>query len=352
MYYKKKSTVGIYFSISRAVALTFCIIFILKIYLKYATVKYVIIRNHTYTTIIVPNITRNKRKQTCRTICENIDSVPLNKVNTLKPIGKMTFNDNFDEHINPINDTFYPHNPGGSWMFKEENTTCSNVPLSGVAIVIVCRDRWKQLNNTLSNLIPVLQRQHLCYRIFVIEQEGNDMLNKGQLLNIGFVEASKRFRFNCVIFHDADVIPLDDRIPHDCDNETLEHVVHLSVGVSTWNYILPYKSLIGGVLKISTKHLMQINGYSNGYFGWGGEDDDLEKRLKASKIMYKHIQPSIGRYFAQPHAKQVRSKVKIRYRLLRSAASRIFLDGLNSLKYEIRNFSEKQYYTHILIALK
>ncbi|VDP26073.1 unnamed protein product [Schistosoma margrebowiei] len=352
MFSKMKSPLRIYYAILKAFGLTLCIIFILQIYFMRTTVKYVILRNHTEEAIIVPNMAHIDCKRTCRTICKNIDSIPSSKVSALKPIGKMPFNGEFNKEVNPINDTFYSHDLGGGWMFKEETTNCSSVPQSGTAIIIVCRDRWIQLNITLSALIPVLQRQHLCYQIFVIEQQGTGILNKAQLMNIGFIEARKRFDFDCVIFHDADLIPLDDRIPHGCDEETMESVVHLSVGVSSWNYVLPYKSLIGGVLKISTSHFIQVNGYSNVYWGWGGEDDDLERRLKASNIMYKHIKNSIGRYLAQPHPKQVRGNAYIIDNLIKYAASRMFTDGLNSVKYKISTYFEKQHYTHFSIALK
>jgi xylosylprotein beta4-galactosyltransferase, putative len=36
--------------------------------------------------------------------------------------------------------------------------------------------------------------------------------------------------------------------------------------------------LIGGVFSISTNHFILANGYSNFYWGWGGEDDDMAER--------------------------------------------------------------------------
>ena len=34
----------------------------------------------------------------------------------------------------------------------------------------------------------------------------------------------------------------------------------------------------GGILAIKTTFLKDINGFSNAYYGWGGEDDDLYTR--------------------------------------------------------------------------
>ena len=39
-----------------------------------------------------------------------------------------------------------------------------------------------------------------------------------------------------------------------------------------------YKELVGGVLAMKPHHYMKANGFSNSFWGWGGEDDDMERR--------------------------------------------------------------------------
>jgi beta-1,4-galactosyltransferase 1 len=43
-------------------------------------------------------------------------------------------------------------------------------------------------------------------------------------------------------------------------------------------YRLAYEELVGGVLSMRTDHFLRVNGYSNLYWGWGAEDDDMAFR--------------------------------------------------------------------------
>jgi len=39
-----------------------------------------------------------------------------------------------------------------------------------------------------------------------------------------------------------------------------------------------YKDYFGGVVAISPEHFARVNGFSNHFYGWGGEDDDFRQR--------------------------------------------------------------------------
>lgn len=41
---------------------------------------------------------------------------------------------------------------------------------------------------------------------------------------------------------------------------------------------------MGGVLTVNLADLRRVNGYSNLFWAWGGEDDDMGLRLKAESI--------------------------------------------------------------------
>lgn len=48
---------------------------------------------------------------------------------------------------------------------------------------------------------------------------------------------------------------------------------------------LPYGTIFGGVTALKAEHFEQMNGYSNDYWGWGGEDDDMRSRYYSN--LYK-----------------------------------------------------------------
>ena len=58
----------------------------------------------------------------------------------------------------------------------------------------------------------------------------------------------------------------------------------------------------GGVVGLTGVQMDGINGYSNMYWGWGGEDSDLYKRVKFSKL--KVTRTTDGYYRDLPHKKK------------------------------------------------
>ncbi|CAG2167984.1 unnamed protein product [Oppiella nova] len=121
--------------------------------------------------------------------------------------------------------------------------------------------------------------KNMSFRMTV--QFGSDTFNKGVLMNAGVREALKENDFHCFVFHDVDLIPEDDRNLYSCPLAPR----HMSVAVDKFNYSLPYTDLVGGVLSISKSNFILVNGYSNLYWGWGGEDDDMAYRSKYNTLM-------------------------------------------------------------------
>lgn len=229
---------------------------------------------------------------------------------------------------------------GGEWA----PASCSG--RHQVAIVVPLRGRREQLAAFLHYMHKFLQRQFLEYRIFVVEQEDNMHFNRGMLLNVGFVEAHKFGSYCCMIFSDVDLLPEDPRNMYACSNNPR----HLSASVNTFRYVLPYKSLIGGVMSMIGQQFQLVNGFSNRFFGWGGEDDDFMNRLRLKGLKLTRWPKEVSRYTMLPHKKE--SPNPNRQELLRAGPMNVGTDGLSSLEYKMLRMDEFPLYTRFLVNLE
>ncbi|CAN7938793.1 unnamed protein product [Ixodes hexagonus] len=214
-----------------------------------------------------------------------------------------------------------------------------------VAILVPYRDRKEQLGVFLYNMHRMLPRQQIDYRIFVIEQDRKGKFNRGKLLNVGYLESLTLYDYDCVVLHDVDLIPEDDRNLYTCPEQPRLMAVYMS----SMQYRLPW-AFFGGVSALSKKHFKLVNGFSNKYWGWGCEDDDLYRRLRHNGLYIANYPGNIARYTMLGHIKEEPSPQ--RFKLLSNALSRYKTDGLNSVKYERRRLVQKKLYTWILADLK
>lgn len=93
-----------------------------------------------------------------------------------------------------------------------------------VAVIVAVRDREFQIPVFLKNIHPLMMRQQIEYQIFIVEQAPGFWFNKGTLFNVGFVEALKVKRWDCFIFHDVDLYPMDDRNLYNCPRTNPRHM--------------------------------------------------------------------------------------------------------------------------------
>ncbi|XP_053986973.1 beta-1,4-N-acetylgalactosaminyltransferase bre-4-like [Hylaeus volcanicus] len=238
-----------------------------------------------------------------------------------------------------IEKTFVDVKPGG------RGCPADCVARHRVAIIIPFRDRPQHLQALLYNLHPMLLRQQIDYQIFVIEQKGSESFNRAMLMNVGYVEALRERLFDCFIFHDVDLLPEDDRNLYTCP----EQPRHMSVAVDKFKYRLPYADLFGGVSAMSREQFHMVNGFSNVFWGWGGEDDDMANRIKAHGLHISRYPANVARYKMLTHKKE-KANPK-RYEYLKTGKKRFSTDGLSDLQYELVNKQKPKLYTWLLVKL-
>uniref|UniRef100_A0A914QIW2 Beta-1,4-galactosyltransferase n=1 Tax=Panagrolaimus davidi TaxID=227884 RepID=A0A914QIW2_9BILA len=210
------------------------------------------------------------------------------------------------------------------------------------------RNRESHLKILLQNLHPFLEKQQIDYSIFVVEQISNSTFNKAKLMNAGFIEASKMYDWDCFIFHDVDLIPENDQNIYSCP----ENPRHMSVYVSKFNYELPYSRIMGGVVAISGKHFVETNGYSNSYWGWGGEDDDFYNRIVygAGFEVTRYSGDEIPKYKSIDHGRDQGNHANpCVFTIMEDTRFRYRCDGLSNCNYKIISSTIKHLYNHFFV---
>lgn len=157
-------------------------------------------------------------------------------------------------------------------------------------IIIPYRDRESHLKEFIPYITKTLTDQNIENKIVVVEQSPEKLFNRGLLCNIGFYLYQNECDYICI--HDVDIIG------ENFDYQYEPYVVHLNARWKNKNYKECYSRYLGGVALFPTKDFLKVNGFSNKYWGWGAEDDDLRTRCD---VMNVEVQRKQGRFYSLPH---------------------------------------------------
>ncbi|XP_006939270.3 beta-1,4-galactosyltransferase 1 [Prionailurus viverrinus] len=217
-----------------------------------------------------------------------------------------------------------------------------------VAIIIPFRNRQEHLKYWLYYLHPILQRQQLDYGIYVINQAGETMFNRAKLLNIGFQEALKDYDYNCFVFSDVDLIPMNDHNAYRCFSQPR----HISVAMDKFGFSLPYVQYFGGVSALSKQQFLTINGFPNNYWGWGGEDDDIFNRLVFRGMSVSRPNAVVGKCRMIRHSRDKKNEPNPqRFDRIAHTKETMLSDGLNTLSYKVLDIERNPLYTKITVDI-
>ena len=103
----------------------------------------------------------------------------------------------------------------------------------------------------------------------------------------------------------------------------------------------------GGVTVVNKEQFISVNGYSNLFNGWGGEDNDHERRFAAKGYKIATPSPLHNRYYMHKH-EQDTPNIN-RFRILNGTEQRFQFEGLNSLKYQVVEKQITQFYVKIIV---
>jgi len=213
---------------------------------------------------------------------------------------------------------------------------------TSVAIIVPFRDvhaeqkRAAHLKQFVPHMIQFLnkcQQRGLIsnFHIYIVEQSNDSLkFNRGKLLNIGFDAARKsKKKHDVFIFHDVDLLPNDDLMTW--YSKFPQRPIHIA---RVWNRYSNNPNYFGGVVSFSSSDYKRINGvsgdwqmacillhmdvvlkcdgvlltttnsfcqfflfhstfsrlltlqYPNNFWGWGGEDDETQRRLERLGIQF------------------------------------------------------------------
>jgi len=248
------------------------------------------------------------------------------------------------------------------WLNKKENYTSNSLPIDEemkLNVIIPIRNREKDLYNITSVLEQIFEKQNIDARYIIIEQEEGKKFNKGKISNAAFLISRKDNFSDNYLFNDVDSWPKK------------ASVINYREKTSN-SFIHPYghKHSLGGFFMTDKSCFEKINGYSNNYWGWGGEDVDLQNRANAHIVFidrknfinrgHQVIKDDITSHkttfdkklIDKNSSNQIYKKNKLE--LYKKNPSSVNSDGLSTCKYNIvsqKNYKNNPKMKRILISI-
>jgi len=114
---------------------------------------------------------------------------------------------------------------------------------------------------------------------------------------------------------------------------------------------------LGGVTMFSKESYIRVNGYSNDYWGWGVEDNDLGERCRIKDIPFCLRK---GRYLSLPHkpngdtmggVANNNTNMNRKHFADILSSDNFFESGLSNLTYEKLSEQKEELFTKILVNL-
>ena len=141
-----------------------------------------------------------------------------------------------------------------------------------LGVCVPYRNRELHLNEFVPKVGKYLKNQGIDFQMYFCHQTDDKLFNRGATKNIA---AKHAFEEGCdyIVWHDIDMIPEEEGgadYSYPADNPR-----HIATKISQMDYRLKYHEYFGGAVLFTKEQVEATNGYSNEYWDWGMEDDDL-----------------------------------------------------------------------------
>ena len=231
-----------------------------------------------------------------------------------------------------------------------------------LGVVVPYRHREAHLAVFPGALSAFLTAESIQHTILIVEQ-GDDAqpFNCGQLKNVGASLLMSSCDYIC--FHDIDMLPIT------ASYGMTHHPTLLAHSISQFDIHKNHSTYFSGALLFTPEHFSAVNGFSNEYWHWGCEDDDLFMRcllagltpIADTRGRFESLphQPSIiqtpdGQYQQDPAKKialqKLYEKNKARYKAMRRGLIDFRQEGLNTLRFTVKN--KQQYISYEKVTVE
>lgn len=172
----------------------------------------------------------------------------------------------------------------------DNDTSSADLTKKKLAVLVPIRNAFDELLVFLPKLTSFLTQHRIPFRIFLINQVDEFRFNRGALLNVGYLHV--RGDFDYVILHDVDVYPVKMNVSYEYpgDDEVFHVIPHYLHPSRDVNYV----DYLGCILAVPNDIYEKVDGISNSFWGWGGEDDDFSTVLRKAKVNIRRTSQLIG----------------------------------------------------------
>ena len=215
-----------------------------------------------------------------------------------------------------------------------------------ISIIVPYRNREEHMKQFIPHMEKTLKSENIDFEIVIVHQADDKKFNRAKLLNVGFQESPDSDYY---AFHDVDMLPIDS------DYSFPDGPTHLATEAEQFGYKLPYDGYFGGVTLFDKESFIKINGYSNSYWGWGAEDDDVLLRCMITEIPTYRKK---CRYRSLDHTRDIEQTQymlniqKLRELQVNPTVEEISRDGLSDLIYEklsVESITDKSRMINVII---